>query len=176
MSEDERRSADPTASDAAVGDLAHLEDFGLGDLKVQPSLRRVVGPQSSVDLEPKVMQLLAAFHRHSGEVLSRDDLFRLCWGERIVGDGSLDRVLSLLRAAIRDSGSQKVSIQTVPRVGYRLRIEGAAAGESGGAGEPPPRLSVSATLLARGAGGASSGGPGAAGRPGTACGGDAATP
>ena len=101
-------------------DLAHAQDVAIGDILIRPSLRIVVHGNKRVEVEPKVMQLLLAFARNPGVVLSRDDLFDLCWTGQLVGEGSLNRALSLLRSALRDVGSRSVSLQTVPRVGYRL--------------------------------------------------------
>lgn len=103
-------------------DLANEAPIELGAVTVEPSLRRVTGPSGEAMLEPKVMQVLVALARNPGEVHSRDDLIASCWDGRIVGDASINRVISLLRTALRDVGGDAVTVNTTPRVGYRLLV------------------------------------------------------
>lgn len=64
------------------------------------------------------MQVLVALYRAGGEVVSRDDLTRDCWGGRIVGDDAINRcIVQLRRIAERVGGFE---VETIPRVGYRL--------------------------------------------------------
>ncbi len=101
-------------------DLAHQSDFPLGQAMVQPSLRRIKGPAGEIMLEPKVMQVLVALADPIGMILSRDDLIERCWEGRIVGDTSINRVISLLRAGLKKAAGDGLTIENVPKVGYRL--------------------------------------------------------
>lgn|GEM_PF-1958484 len=103
-------------------DLAHEPAFTLAGICVEPSLRRLSSGDDEHLVEPKLMQVLVALAREPGRILSRDDLIDCCWDGRIVGDASVNRVLSLLRTALRDLGGDAVTIDTVPRVGYRLLL------------------------------------------------------
>ena len=59
--------------------LAHQPPFRLGSSVVYPATRELaVGTQRRA-IQPRVMQVLVALHRATGEVLSRDDLIRCCW-------------------------------------------------------------------------------------------------
>ena len=111
-------------------DLAHERDFSIGPVSVLPSRRLIEGPSGMQTLEPKVMQVLVALYRANGVILSRDDLIARCWDGRIVGDASVNRVLSLLRASLRKVADDLVTVETVPRVGYRL-IGPAEANDAG---------------------------------------------
>ena len=73
-------------------------------------------------LEPKVMQVLIALANPVGTILSRDDLINRCWEGRIVGETSINRVISLLRGALRDTAGEAVTVENVPKVGYRLLV------------------------------------------------------
>ena len=66
------------------------------------------------------MQVLVTLARSAGSVVARDELHRLCWGEREVSDDAVHRVIRLLRVLEGESGGCGFSIQTVPKVGYRL--------------------------------------------------------
>ena len=101
-------------------DLARIGDIDLGPVTAIPSRRLIRGPMGEASLEPKVMQVLVALARPAGKIVSRDDLLECCWEGRIVGDASVNRVMSLLRSAFREVSGEGVSVETVPKVGYRL--------------------------------------------------------
>ncbi|WP_156135348.1 winged helix-turn-helix domain-containing protein [Novosphingobium malaysiense] len=82
------------------------------------------GPLGTQSVEPKVMQVFLAFAQQPGTILSRDDLMATCWNGRIVGDASINRILSLLRATLREVAGEVPWIETIPKVGYRLLTTG----------------------------------------------------
>lgn len=100
-------------------DLAEEPDFSLGSLGVQPSLRSVVLNEETEVLEPRVMQVLVALARRRGEVVSRDHLVELCWDGRVVGEDALNRSVAKVR---RFASLTTFSIETIPRVGYKLTV------------------------------------------------------
>jgi DNA-binding winged helix-turn-helix (wHTH) protein len=95
--------------------------FRLGRLNVNPAMRQVVSGDRAEILEPRVMQALVAFAQSEGEILSRDELIQLCWGGRIVGDNAIHRVVSKLRGLGAQFGNI-FSIETISKVGYRMRV------------------------------------------------------
>ncbi|HEX8233674.1 MAG TPA: winged helix-turn-helix domain-containing protein [Caulobacteraceae bacterium] len=102
--------------------------FRLGVAQVLPSTGELrVGTQVE-RLEPRVMQVLVALARAEGEVVSRESLARSCWGGRVVGDDAINRTLSTLRAVARRLPAPVFEIETLPRIGYRLKT----------APDPPP--------------------------------------
>lgn len=105
-------------------DLAHVDDFVLGPLSVAPSRRLISGTHSDATLEPKVMVVLVALARAGTRTLSKDDLIRQCWEGRVVGDASINRVISLLRTGLRETTGNAVKVETIPKVGYRILIDG----------------------------------------------------
>ncbi|HEY2011712.1 MAG TPA: winged helix-turn-helix domain-containing protein [Rhizomicrobium sp.] len=122
----------------ALIDLAHQPDFALGRLTIKPSTREVVRPDGVREvLEPRVMQVLVALYQASPEVLSRDDLIAQCWEGRIVGDDAMNGAIKKLRRLSGTGQAPFFSIETIPRVGYRLVAPGQAehagvADKSGG--------------------------------------------
>lgn len=104
-------------------DLAHQADFAIGPIEARPSLRSISGPHGQAKLEPKVMQVLVALSGPVGTVLSRDDLIDRCWNGRVVGDTSINRVISLLRSALREVAGEAVVVENVPTVGYRILLQ-----------------------------------------------------
>ena len=132
-------------------DLAHQPDFPLGKLTVKASTREILRPDGSRDvLEPRVMQVLVALHRASPNVMSRDDLVARCWEGRVVGDDAINGAVGKLRRLSESCQDQPFTIETIPRVGYRLMVP-AGPGQIAGPGKSvSPSSGNRRTLLAGG--------------------------
>lgn len=102
-------------------DLAREPDFALGALQVRPSLRRIICGGHERTVQPRVMQVLVALVRAKGEVVSREELIETCWDGLIVGDDSIAHSIKRVRQLSECCGAQAFDIETIPRVGYRLR-------------------------------------------------------
>ena len=100
--------------------LAHEPAFAIGDAEIRPATREIVTSGKTTILEPRVMQLLVALHRADGGVVSKDDLAKLCWEGRIVGEDAINRVVSRLRAVAEKDAGGAFRIETITKVGYRL--------------------------------------------------------
>jgi TolB-like protein/DNA-binding winged helix-turn-helix (wHTH) protein len=111
-------------------DLAREKDFSLGPLHVRPSSRTVSAHDNTETLEPRVMQVMVALARRPGEVVSRDQLIKECWAGRIVGEEAISRCIIKVRRLSTTHGG--FSLETIPRVGYRLEVTEA----------PPPHNSA----------------------------------
>ncbi|GIL37939.1 winged helix-turn-helix domain-containing protein [Roseiterribacter gracilis] len=110
-------SGPPSPADPV--ELAQEAAFELAGLRVEPSLCRVVLSNGPRPLQPRIMQVLVALARYPGETVSREDLMHACWGDTIVGEDALTRTVLRLRELFLEAGAE-VSIETVPRIGYRL--------------------------------------------------------
>ncbi len=102
--------------------VAGTQPFQLDGWRVDPTaceLRHEVGG-TVIRLRPKVMELLAAFARNPGEVLSKNCLLDMVWPEVTVGDASLTVAVGELREALGDLPEEPTYIETIPRRGYRL--------------------------------------------------------
>ncbi len=115
--------------------LAEQPDFRLGAAVVSPSTRTVGWAGGAVTIEPKVMQVLLALADADGAVVSRDALVRQCWGQQFVADDALNRTVSEVRRVARATGPAGFSIETIPKVGYRLVV----AATPGSTGSPDGR-------------------------------------
>jgi DNA-binding winged helix-turn-helix (wHTH) protein/tetratricopeptide (TPR) repeat protein len=120
--------------------LAHEADFVIGQLAVYPSTREVARNGVRHVIEPRVMQVLVALHRAGGAVVSKDDLVHSCWDDRVVGEDAINRVISRLRKLGEGAGGGAFAVETVTRVGYRLRS---------GSGEPAATITPSEPLISR---------------------------
>jgi TolB-like protein/Flp pilus assembly protein TadD len=122
--------------------LAHQAAFAIGPLEVRPSTCEVIAPGRREVVQPRVMQVLVALARARGAVVSRDDLIATCWGGRVVGEDAVTLVMMKLRKLAARSGGV-FAVETVPRVGYRLTLEGAPGDSSAAAaGRVRPRVAV----------------------------------
>jgi DNA-binding winged helix-turn-helix (wHTH) protein/tetratricopeptide (TPR) repeat protein len=102
-------------------ELAAREDFRVGDALVSPSTRTVKIGAAKLDVEPRVMQVLVVLADAGGAVVTRETLFRRCWGSPAVTNDSLNRaIFGLRRVAAGCQGA--FDVETIPRVGYRLTL------------------------------------------------------
>jgi tetratricopeptide (TPR) repeat protein len=95
-------------------------------LEIHPPTRQVVRDSKSETLEPRVMQVLVAFARSPGAILTRDDLIETCWDGRIVSENAINRVISRVRQIAAELGPDAFQLETITKVGYRILV-----------GEPP---------------------------------------
>jgi DNA-binding winged helix-turn-helix (wHTH) protein/TolB-like protein len=113
-------------TDAALEiDLAGMPGFSLGSISVEPATLRIVVGSQNKTIEPRVMQVLVALAETSGTVVSRQKLVDICWGGRAVSEDAINRCIAKVRRLGTESAA--FEIETIPRVGYRLREAGSEA-------------------------------------------------
>lgn len=95
-------------------------DFRIGDWTIHPTINFLERDHETVHLEPKVMQVLLALAEEPGEVVNRERIRNAVWPDVFVGEDVLIRAISELRRAFSDDPKSPHTIQTVPKVGYRL--------------------------------------------------------
>ena len=97
-----------------------MSAFRIGEWLVEPTLNTLSNPNSTVRLEPKVMQVLVCLAEHPGKVISKDRLLQSVWPATFVTEDVLTRAVSELRHALGDDPRRARFIQTIPKGGYRL--------------------------------------------------------
>jgi two-component system OmpR family response regulator len=103
----------------------------VGDLSLDPATREVRRGDQVVDLRPKEFALLHLLMRRSGEVLDRAEILDQVWDMNFDGMSNVvDVHVKSLRAKI-DKPFGADSIETIWRVGYRLRASTAVAAPVG---------------------------------------------
>ena len=123
----------PHADPGRRFDRSAVADFRIGDRVVRPKLNRVVTPQSTVQLEPKVMRVLLCLAQRPGEVVTKERLFEDVWEGAFVTEDVLTRAIGELRRVFEDDAARPRVIETIRKSGYRL-IAAVAA-------EPTPAIS-----------------------------------
>jgi DNA-binding response OmpR family regulator len=93
----------------------------VGDLSIDFAARTVHRAGTAITLRPKEFDLLAAFVRHRGRVLSRAELLREVWGYTSgTQSRTVETHLAALRERLGDDPQSPRYIVTVRRAGYRL--------------------------------------------------------
>ena len=79
--------------------------------------------KKSVKLEPLPLAFLCFLLEKKGEIVSRESLLSSVWGNRIVSDDAIRKVVKNLREALTDNAKSPQYIKTVPMKGYCLIAE-----------------------------------------------------
>jgi DNA-binding response OmpR family regulator len=93
------------------------------DLELDPTKHKVTKNGEEIHLLPREFQMLEFFMRHPEEVFSSDALLQRIWhSESEATPDAVRTCLKRLRKKIDGSDNEDKSIiQTVPRIGYKLR-------------------------------------------------------
>ncbi len=95
--------------------------LAVGDLRLDPSSRRVWRGGTELQLSPKEFSLLELFLRHPGLVLTRSQIIEAAWDFAYDGTSNVvDQYVKYLRSKI-DLPFGRHDLETVRGVGYRLR-------------------------------------------------------
>ena len=139
------------ASDAiALGhriDLTREPDFRIAGVMVTPTACAATAGGGRIRLQPRVMQVLVALARAGGQPVSRETLIEVCWGQLSVSEDALNRCIQRLRHLAKDEAGRAFTIETIPRIGYRLTAGAAVDREPGAALELAPVGKPSVTVL-----------------------------
>lgn len=115
-------------------DLRHAEEFlsawvdsrrrkpvVLGEVRVDPDARQLVGPAEHVPLTPTEFQVLDLIVAAGGHLVNRDTILEAVWGiQDQVATGHVKHVVWMLRKRLSQSGGTGKEIETVRGHGYRL--------------------------------------------------------
>ena len=102
----------------------------LGDLRLDPSSKRVRRGETDISLSAKAFSLLEAFMRRPGEVLDRFRLLEHAWDYEYENRSNIvDVYVRYLRKKI-DRPFRVESIETVRGAGYRMRGDGGRAADA----------------------------------------------
>jgi DNA-binding response OmpR family regulator len=92
-----------------------------GLLRLDFENAEVVAAGNMVKLTPIELRLLAAFVHNPSQVLSRDQLLELVWGEEDLPPGRVKLYVGYLRRKFRAQAGTELPIETVRGFGYRYR-------------------------------------------------------
>ena len=99
-------------------------DFWMDDLEVLPRQFRAKRGEQVIELTPRELRILQLLANKPGEVIERNELFRVGWQEQHVPNSrTLDQTMSQLRKRIERDPKNPRIIQTVYGVGYRFEVK-----------------------------------------------------
>ena len=91
--------------------------FGEYQLDPAQGLKR---GQHDVRITPKSLSLLCLLAQRAGQVVTKEEIFRLVWPDTAVSDSALTSCIQELRGALGDEVKQPRYIETLHRRGYRF--------------------------------------------------------
>ena len=97
--------------------------FRIGDWVISPDRNIISAEETTRTLEPKVMSLLLVLCDADCKVVSRADIEEDIWGQIVVGEDTVARLISKLRKAFGDTAQDPKYFETISKKGYRLMLE-----------------------------------------------------
>lgn len=101
-----------------------MERFSIGPWLVDPSDLTVSSISGHSRLQSKTMALLRVLQNQRGQVLGKDQLSDLVWGDEGASDELIARHISMIRRALQEDARRWKFLETVPKLGYRLVQDG----------------------------------------------------
>ena len=95
-------------------------DFRLAEWLVQPSLNRLSCDDRTVQLEPKLMDVLVFLAENTGRVVSKNEITDAVWPDVFITESVITRSIAGLRRAFADDVKSPRFIETISKRGYRL--------------------------------------------------------
>src|SRR3954453_9681888 len=91
------------------------------EFEFHPDSGELFRARAAVSLQPQPAKVLEALAGRAGEVVTREEIRQLVWGETFVDfDASLNFCIKQIRRALGDSATSPRFIETIPRRGYRF--------------------------------------------------------
>ena len=94
--------------------------YGFGDFTLDTVGGELRRGSQAIHLPPKAFRLLVYLVGHAGTLVEKATLLDAIWPETHVSEGSLNRAVATLRAALGDDADAPRLIETVPWRGYRF--------------------------------------------------------
>ncbi len=100
--------------------MTRQQEFRLGEFRVRPQTRELIGPAGTLRLKPRAMDVLVDLAEHAGRLRTREEVLGAVWGDIAVGEEVLTHCIWELRQALGDDRREPRFIETLHRSGYRL--------------------------------------------------------
>ena len=114
-----RRCLQENTTNNDANDLP-TQQFAMHDLEIFPKQLRAKRGDHTIELTARELRILQLLASKPGEVVDRNELFRVGWEEsHIPNSRTLDQTISQLRKRIENDPKHPNIIQTVYGVGYR---------------------------------------------------------
>jgi len=100
--------------------LEHRQQYQLGSWIICPQTNTITNKAVTHAIDNKSMQVLLFLIHHSGEHVTKGQIFEHVWQNSFVADDILSVAVSKIRKALGDNARSPTFIKTLPGVGYTL--------------------------------------------------------
>ena len=100
--------------------LEHSQQYQLGSWIICPQTNTITNKADTHSIDNKSMQVLLFLIHHSGEHVTKGQVFEHVWKDSFVADDILSVAVSKIRKALGDNARSPTFIKTLPGVGYTL--------------------------------------------------------
>src|SRR5262245_25466157 len=107
------------------------EIYEFGPFRLEVKERRLLRSSEAVQLRSKVFDTLRVLIENHGRLVSKAELMKAVWPDAFVDEGNLAHNLTVLRKALGDMRTGRISIETIPGQGYRFIADVKVVMESG---------------------------------------------
>ncbi|MCA8881386.1 MAG: alpha/beta fold hydrolase [Rhodobacteraceae bacterium] len=87
---------------------------------IDTAARELIASGAPVSVEPKILDLLVCLIEGRDHVVSKDELVRTVWNNRIISDAAISSAISALRKALGDDGQRQRYVKTMHGRGFRF--------------------------------------------------------
>lgn len=95
----------------------------IGTLRVDTQTNQLIVDGHISQIEPRLVAVLSFLYQHKNQVVNRQLLANEIWKGQVVSDNAISRSISQVRKLLSQSEFPIPTIETIPRVGYRLRMD-----------------------------------------------------
>lgn len=96
--------------------------YVFADFEIDTQLFVISKNHQSLNIEPRIFELLVFFCENNQRPISRAELIEHVWQQRIVSQAAVNRAVSELRKIIEDNPAKPTLIKTISKVGYQFTI------------------------------------------------------
>jgi TolB-like protein/DNA-binding winged helix-turn-helix (wHTH) protein len=102
----------------------HIANYRFGPFELRSRTRELYKHGTKLKLRAQPFQVLRALLERRGDVLTREELRELLWLKETFVDfeHGLNAAISELRGVLSDTASDSRYIETLPKVGYRIKV------------------------------------------------------
>jgi len=87
-------------------------------LYIEPSQNIIIEDNDTRHIQPKVMEVLTYLCSKAEQLVTADELIKVCWPNQFISDGPLHKCIAQIRKALSDDPKNPRFIKTVPKKGY----------------------------------------------------------
>lgn len=100
-----------------------LRYLHFNDISIDTHNQLLTRNNETINLAPKVYDLLLYFCKNHNRVISKDELMEQVWTGTLVTENAISRTLVKVRKALDDDPKNPKFIITVPKKGYRMLVQ-----------------------------------------------------